>query len=47
MILAVYLLGLILTEFLSNNAVAVIYTPIAIQLAQSLGVGSAADRGGR
>ena len=38
MILAVYLLGLILTEFLSNNAVAVIYTPIAIQLAQSLGV---------
>jgi di/tricarboxylate transporter len=37
MILAVYLLGLILTEFLSNNAVAVIYTPIAIQLAQSLG----------
>lgn len=38
MILAVYLLGLILTEFLSNNAVAVIYTPIAIQLALSLGV---------
>jgi di/tricarboxylate transporter len=38
MILAVYLLGLILTEFLSNNAVAVIYTPIAIQLAQSLEV---------
>ena len=38
MILAVYLLGLILTEFLSNNAVAVIYTPIAIQLAHSLGV---------
>lgn len=37
MILAVYLLGLILTEFLSNNAVAVIFTPIAIQLAQSLG----------
>lgn len=37
MILAVYLLGLILTEFLSNNAVAVIYTPIAIQLAHSLG----------
>ena len=30
--------GLILTEFLSNNAVAVIYTPIAIQLAQTLGV---------
>ncbi|MBL8562363.1 MAG: SLC13 family permease [Gemmobacter sp.] len=37
MILAVYLLGLILTEFLSNNAVAVIYTPIAIELAQQLG----------
>ena len=38
MILAIYLLGLILTEFLSNNAVAVIYTPIAIQLAIQLGV---------
>lgn len=37
MILAVYLLGLILTEFLSNNAVAVLYTPVAIQLALSLG----------
>ncbi len=37
LILAVYLLGLILTEFLSNNAVAVIYTPVAIELAQSLG----------
>jgi di/tricarboxylate transporter len=38
LILAVYFLGLILTEFLSNNAVAVIYTPIAIELAQSLGL---------
>lgn len=38
MILAVYFLGLILTEFLSNNAVAVIYTPIAIELAQNLGL---------
>jgi di/tricarboxylate transporter len=38
MILAIYLLGLILTEFLSNNAVAVIYTPIAIELATQLGV---------
>ncbi len=38
MILAIYLLGLILTEFLSNNAVAVIYTPIAIELAHQLGV---------
>jgi di/tricarboxylate transporter len=37
LILAVYLLGLILTEFLSNNAVAIIYTPIAIGLAQTLG----------
>ena len=27
-----------LTEFLSNNAVAVLYTPIAIQLAHQLGV---------
>lgn len=38
MIMAVYLLGLILTEFLSNNAVAVIYTPVAIELARQLGV---------
>jgi di/tricarboxylate transporter len=38
MILAVYFLGLVLTEFLSNNAVAVIYTPIAIELAQTLGL---------
>ncbi len=37
LILCVYLLGLVLTEFLSNNAVAVIYTPIAIELAQTLG----------
>jgi di/tricarboxylate transporter len=37
LILAVYLIGLILTEFLSNNAVAVIYTPIAIKLAVELG----------
>jgi di/tricarboxylate transporter len=37
-ILAIYLMGLILTEFLSNNAVAVIYTPIAIELANQLGV---------
>ena len=29
--------SLILTEFLSNNAVAVIYTPIAIELAHQLG----------
>ena len=38
MIMAVYLLGLVMTEFLSNNAVAVIYTPIAIALATQLGV---------
>lgn len=38
MILAVYLIGLILTEFLSNNAVAVVFTPIAIELAHQLGV---------
>jgi di/tricarboxylate transporter len=37
-ILGVYFFGLMLTEFLSNNAVAVIYTPIVIQLAHSLGV---------
>ena len=37
-IMAVYFIGMVLTEFLSNNAVAVIYTPIAIQLAVSLGL---------
>jgi di/tricarboxylate transporter len=37
LILAVYFIGLVLTEFLSNNAVAVIYTPVAIQLADKLG----------
>jgi di/tricarboxylate transporter len=37
LILAVYFIGLVLTEFLSNNAVAVIYTPVAIELAQQLG----------
>ncbi|MGB3147105.1 MAG: SLC13 family permease, partial [Paracoccaceae bacterium] len=35
---AVYFLGLALTELLSNNAVAVILTPIAMQLAVSLGL---------
>ncbi|MBJ2151037.1 SLC13 family permease [Paracoccus sp. IB05] len=38
LILAVYFLGLVLTEFLSNNAVAVIYTPVAIELANNLGI---------
>ncbi|WP_374642570.1 SLC13 family permease [Tabrizicola sp.] len=37
LILSVYFIGLVLTEFLSNNAVAVIYTPVAIQLAERLG----------
>ena len=37
LILADYVFGVILTEFLSNNAVAVIYTPVAIELAKSLG----------
>lgn len=37
-ILFVYLIGVVMTEFLSNNAVAVIYTPIAIKLAQELHV---------
>ena len=36
-LVTVYFLGLILTELLSNNAVAVILTPIAIQLAIQLG----------
>ena len=38
MILCVYFLGVVLTEFLSNNAVAVVYTPIAMELATSLGL---------
>lgn len=37
-LVAVYFLGLVLTEFLSNNAVAVIFTPIAMQLAATLGL---------
>jgi di/tricarboxylate transporter len=36
LILTVYLIGLVLTEFLSNNAVAVLYTPVAIKLAENL-----------
>ncbi len=36
-LVCVYFLGLALTEILSNNAVAVILTPIAIGLAQQLG----------
>ena len=37
-ILCVYFLGVVLTEFLSNNAVAVVYTPIAMELGTSLGL---------
>ena len=37
-VLAVYLLASFLTEMVSNNAVAVVMTPIAIGLAASLGV---------
>ena len=36
-LIAVYFLGLVMTEILSNNAVAVLLTPVAIALAQSLG----------
>jgi di/tricarboxylate transporter len=38
LIFVVYLLSSVLTEIVSNNAVAVILTPIAIGLAQQLGV---------
>ncbi len=34
----VYVMGLVMTEFLSNNAVAVIFTPIAIEIARHLGL---------
>ena len=36
-LVCVYFLGLAMTEVLSNNAVAVLLTPIAIALAQTLG----------
>lgn len=36
-LIAVYFLGLLMTEILSNNAVAVLLTPVAIALAKSLG----------
>jgi di/tricarboxylate transporter len=38
MIWAIYLLTSLLTEMVSNNAVAVVVTPIAIGLAQSMGI---------
>lgn len=37
-VLAVYLLAMILTEIVSNNAVGVIFTPVAIELGMSLGL---------
>src|SRR5690606_36194567 len=40
LILAVYFLAVILTELITNNAVAVVLTPIAIGLADGLGVDS-------
>lgn len=35
---ALYVFSLILTEFLTNNAVAIVVTPVAIELARQLGV---------
>ncbi|MGH6735770.1 MAG: SLC13 family permease [Methyloceanibacter sp.] len=40
LILAVYFLAVMLTELITNNAVAVVLTPIAIGLAQELGLDS-------
>ena len=37
-LLTIFLLASLLTELVSNNAVAVVFTPIAISLAQSLGM---------
>jgi di/tricarboxylate transporter len=37
-LVAVYLITMILTELVTNNAVAVVMTPIAIALAHSLGI---------
>ncbi|MCB2111405.1 MAG: SLC13 family permease [Defluviimonas sp.] len=37
-VLAVYLIAMVLTEIISNNAVGVIFTPIAIELGHSLGL---------
>lgn len=37
-VLAVYMLAMILTEIVSNNAVGVIFTPVAIELGLSLGL---------
>jgi di/tricarboxylate transporter len=38
LISAVYLVTMLLTEFISNNAAAILITPIAIQIAQQLGM---------
>ncbi|TCT37469.1 SLC13 family permease [Martelella mediterranea] len=38
MLLAVYLAGSVLTEIVTNNAVAVVYTPVVISLATQLGL---------
>jgi di/tricarboxylate transporter len=37
-VLAIYLLAMLLTEIVSNNAVGVIFTPVAIELGHSLGL---------
>lgn len=37
-VLAVYLLAMVMTEIVSNNAVGVIFTPVAIELGHSLGL---------
>jgi di/tricarboxylate transporter len=37
-VLAVYLIGSVMTELVTNNAIAVIMTPIAIELARQIGV---------
>ncbi|PQV59188.1 di/tricarboxylate transporter [Defluviimonas denitrificans] len=37
-VLAIYLLAMFLTEIVSNNAVGVIFTPVAIELGNSLGL---------
>ena len=37
-VLAIYLLAMVLTEIVSNNAVGVIFTPVAIELGHALGV---------
>jgi len=38
MVAGIYLLASILTEFVTNNAVAIILTPIVVAIAESLGI---------